>query len=119
MISVILMVVAGKVFGLTQVDISTGCTLLLMFVGVMMVARASKPIDQYKRIVIGTCVAGLALAYAIIPAFFGMTRMAPQSWIICGVLASFSIAILRWTTALIDFVWNRLPKSKLIKLIHV
>ena len=119
MIAVVLMVIAGRIFSLSQVDTSTCCTLLLMFVGIMMVARASKPLDRYKRIVIGACIAGLALCYAAIPTFFGMTRMALQSWVVCGTLALFSIVILRWMTKVIDYVWTQIPKSKIIKKIRI
>ncbi len=119
MIAVVLMVIAGGIFNLSQVDTSTCCTLLLMFVGIMMVARASKPLDRYKRIVIGACIAGLALCYAAIPTFFGMTRMTLQSWVVCGTLALFSIAILRWMTKVVDYVWIQIPKSKIIKKIRI
>ena len=114
-----LMIIAGRIFELTQVDVSTCCTLLLMFVGIMMVARASKPLDRYKILVISACVAGLILCYTAIPAFFGMTRMTLQSWVICGVLAMFSIAVLRWMTKVVDFAWSQLSKSKLIQNIKI
>ena len=118
MIVVMMMVVLGRIFGVSQIEISTSCTFLLMVVGIMMVARASKPIDKYKGAVIGLCVAGLALCYAIIPAFFGMTRMALQSWVICAALALFSILVLRWMTTLVEWVWKQFDKSKLIKRIR-
>ena len=115
MIVVMMMIILGGIFGISQVEISTSCAFLLMVVGMIMVARASKPIDRYKGAVIGICVLGLALCYAIIPAFFGMTRMALQSWIICGALALFSTIVLRWTTSLVNWIWQQFNKSKLIK----
>lgn len=112
MVAVMMMVILGHVFEISQVEISTSCTFLLMFVGIMMVARAAKPVDKYKGAVIGLCIAGLALCYATIPDFFGMTRMALQSWVICISLALFSIAILRWMTKFVEWVWIRLGRSK-------
>ena len=119
MIVVMMMVVLGRIFSVSQIEISTSCTFLLMFVGMMMVARASKPIDKYKGAVIGLCITGLALCYAIIPAFFGMTRMALQSWVICVSLALFSIAVLRWMTRLVEWTWKQFDKSKFIKRLRI
>ena len=119
MIVVMMMIILGGIFNISQVEISTSCTFLLMVVGMIMVARASKPIDRYKGAVIGLCICGLALCYAIIPAFFGMTRMALQSWVICGALALLSVAILRWTTVLIEWLWKQFANSKMIKRIRI
>ncbi len=119
MIAVMMMVILGNIFNIGQIDISTGCTFLLMVVGMMMVARASKPIDTYKKLVIGFCVVGLALCYALIPAFFGMTRMTLQSWVICGALAILSTFILRLMTKFIEWVWRQFDKSSFIKRLRV
>ena len=119
MIVVMAMVVLGGIFSISQVDISTSCTFLLMVVGIMMVARAAKPVDFYKKMVIGFCVAGLALCYALIPGFFGMTRMTLQSWALCGILAIFSVFILRGMTKLVDWAWGWLAKSRLVKRLNI
>lgn len=114
-IVVMMTIILGGIFGISQVEISTSCTLLIMVVGMIMVARASKPVDRYKRVVIASCILGLALCYAIIPDFFGMSRMALQSWVICGALALFSTVVLRWMTALINWVWAQFDKSKIMR----
>ena len=115
MIVVMMMVILGGIFNISQLDVSTSCTFLLMVVGMMMVIRASKPIDTYKKVVICLCVVGLALCYAFVPAFFGMARMTLQSWVICGALAIFSIFILRLTTNTVEWVWRQFDKSAFIK----
>ena len=119
MVVVMMMVILGGIFNISQVDVSTSCTFLLMVVGMMMVARASKPIDTYKKVVICLCIAGLALCYALIPAFFGMTRMTLQSWVICGALAVFSIFVLRLMTNVVDWIWKQFDKSAFIKRLRV
>ncbi len=119
MIVVMLMVIIGSIFDISQVDVSTSCTFLLMVVGMMMVARASKPIDGYKAFVIGVCVAGLALSYILIPAFFGMTRMTMQSWVICIALALASVIILRWMTKLVEWGWKIFSKYKVAEKLKI
>lgn len=119
MIVVMLMVIIGSIFDISRVDVSTSCTFLLMVVGMMMVARASKPIDGYKAFVIGVCVAGLALSYILIPAFFGMTRMTMQSWVICIALALASVIILRWMTKLVEWGWKLFGKYKVAEKLKI
>lgn len=115
MIVVMLMVILGHIFNVSQVEVSTSCTFLLMVVGMMMVARASKPIDRYKIGVIVLCILGLVLSYALIPRFFGMERMGLQSWVICIALALFSVVVLRWMTRLIEWTWKQFDKSRFIQ----
>jgi len=115
MIVVIMMVTLGRIFAISQVEIATSCTLLLAVVGIMMVTRSSKPLDRYKSGVIALCIVGLALCYATIPAFFGMTRMGLRSWVICGALALFSILVLRWTTRFVKWLWRHFDKSRIVQ----
>ncbi len=119
MIVVMMMVVLGNILNISQIDISTNCTFLLMVVGILMVARASKPIDAYKKAVLGLCITGLILCYALVPAFFGMTRMAFRSWAICIALAIASIFILHLMTKVVEWVWKQFDKSDFIKKLRV
>ena len=110
MVVVMMMVIIGQIFAMSTVEVSTCCAFLIAFVGMIMVWRASKPIDWYKRGSIALCIIGMVLAYMILPDFFGMSRMGIQAWIILVALAIVAIPVLMIMTTFTERMWARLAK---------
>ena len=110
MVVVMLMVIVGRMFHISTVEVSTCCTFLIAFVGMIMVWRASKPLDWYKRGSIAICVLGMVLAYIIMPNFFGMSRMGVQAWILLYALAIVAIPVLQIMTIFTEWVWTKMAK---------
>jgi hypothetical protein len=87
------------------VHVSTACTIFIAVVGIIMVNRAAKPIDWYKKIVVGLCIAGLFLCYAFLPGLFGMTRMNIQTVIIGAALVALIKPIFNKMVQFTEWLW--------------
>ena len=104
-VMIALMMLLGYIFNIEEVHISTACTIFIAIVGIIMVNRAAKPIDWYKKIVIGLCIAGLFLCYAFLPGLFGMTRMNIQTVIIGAALVALIKPIFNKMVQFTEWLW--------------
>jgi cation-transporting ATPase E len=105
-ILVALMVVLGKVFSLSANDTSTACAVLIAAVGMLMVWRASKPVDWYKRACFIACMVGLIFCYIFLSDFFGMSQISIQTAIITGALILASYPLLQSMHKFVDWFWK-------------
>jgi cation-transporting ATPase E len=99
------MMFVGSVFSVDEADASTACTIIIAVVGMFMVARAAKPIDWYKKIVVWVCAIGLFLCYAFLPNVFNMTRMSFQAILICVALVALVKPVLDKMIQLTEWIW--------------
>ncbi len=103
---VALMVVLGRIFELPANDVSTACAVLIAAVGMLMVWRASKPVDWYKRACFIACLIGLLFCYIFLSDFFGMSQISLQTAIIMGALILASYPLLHSTHRFVDWFWK-------------
>ena len=99
------MVLLGSIFNLPSEDVSTACTIMIAVVGIIMVIRAAKPIDWYKKIVVWLCAAGLFLCYAFLPGLFDMTRMSFQTIVIGTALIALTKPIFTKMVQFTEWIW--------------
>ena len=103
---VALMVVLGKIFSLPENDISTACTILIAAVGFIMVWRASKPVDWYKKACFFICLAGLVFCYFFLSDFFGMSMITLQTAVILLALVIASFPLVQGMCVFVDWLWK-------------
>jgi cation-transporting ATPase E len=103
---VALMVVLGKIFSLPENDISTACTILIAAVGFIMVWRASKPVDWYKKTCFFICLAGLVFCYFFLSDFFGMSMITLQTAVILVALVLASLPLVQVMCRFVDWLWK-------------
>lgn len=99
------MVLLGTIFSLPGEDVSTACTIITAVVGIIMVLRAAKPIDWYKKIVVWVCIVGLGLSYAFLPGLFDMTRMNFQTIIIGAALIALIKPVFNKMIQFTEWLW--------------
>ena len=90
--------------GIPEAEVSTACTVLLCWVGFLMLLIISRPLNAWRVIVIIACIAGTILAGMLFSWLFSLTAMSAQciklmAWFMAG-----SAAVL----ALLTFLAGRL-----------
>ena len=94
--------VFGSVFQLPADDIATASTLVLAFVGFMILWRISRPFNGYRIFVFLLNILGMVLCFSFLPDFFALVRI-PITSIHLTVLFSFAAeSIFRILTALTE-----------------
>ena len=100
------MVLLGSIFSLPSTDVSTACTILIAAVGFLMVWRASKPIDWYKKTCFLLCLAGLVFCCFFLKDFFGISHLSLQTAILTGALVVASIPLVQGMCKFVDWLWK-------------
>ena len=100
------MVLLGSIFSLPSADVSTACTILIAAVGFLMVWRASKPIDWYKKTCFLLCLAGLVFCCFFLKDFFGISHLSLQTAILTGALVVASIPLVQGMCKFVDWLWK-------------
>lgn len=98
---VVAMVVFGTIFGVTQDEITTSSTVLLSVVGIMVLYRISKPMDDYKRAIVFGCAAGLIVGFRLMGGIFGTTSLSTKSLLLCINFGIMTDTFLRLLTYII------------------
>lgn len=87
---VVAMVIFGQIFQVSSEEIQTASTYLLCIVGVMIIIKIARPMNNYKRAVILLCIVGLIFSVRLLPAIFGTTTLSTKSLLLCinfGIMA--------------------------------
>ena len=100
------MVLLGSIFSLPSTDISTACTVLIAAVGFLMVWRASKPVDWYKKTCFFFCMAGLLFCTFFLKDFFGISHISLQTGVLMGALAVAAIPLVQGMCKFVDWLWK-------------
>lgn len=97
---VVMMVILGNVFNVTDADISTASTFLLIIVGLMILHETSKPMTKYKWFIWLLCALALIFSITFFKDFFGITKLSVSGFIVCISVAIFAGAFLKGITKL-------------------
>lgn len=82
-IVVMAMVIFGRIFNVTQTEISTASTILLSVVGIMVLRHISKPLTNFKVAVILLCSAGLFFSFRLLDSVFDTTTLSTKCLLLC------------------------------------
>ena len=83
------LVIFGEVFGLQKEDVATSATLVLSVVGFMILYHISMPPNKYRLFVFFANIAGMFLAFTLLPQFFSIVRI-PTTDMILTIIFSFA-----------------------------
>lgn len=92
----------GKVFSLPRDDIATASTLVLSFVGFMILRRISVPFNKYRHGVFLINLAGIVLSFLFIPHLFSIVRIPATSVQLTIIFSLAAESLFRILTVIID-----------------
>lgn len=75
MVSVAALVVCGKIFGISDDEISTMATLLLGAIGLIVLVRISRPFNKKKWAILWLNVAGLVFCFLFLKHLFAISPL--------------------------------------------
>ncbi|MCQ2408087.1 MAG: cation-translocating P-type ATPase [Oscillospiraceae bacterium] len=99
LIVVMAMVTFGKIFEVSQEEITTASTLLLSIVGFLFLRHICKPHTAFKSSVRLLCIAGLLFAFRIFDSVFDMEPLSTQGWLLTinfGIMADTFMRLIRY-----------------------
>ena len=99
LIVVMAMVTFGKIFEVSQAEITTASTLLLSIVGFLFLRHICKPHTSFKSAVRLLCIAGLMVAFRIFDSVFDMEPLSTQGWLLTinfGIMADTFMRFIRY-----------------------
>ncbi len=105
------LVVFGQVFNIGSTDISTACTFLLCIVGFMILYRISRPMDVFKWIIFGVCIAGLLAGSTVLSNLFSITGMSTRCIMLFLIFSILCDPLFRWLTVLVDGITKGVMKA--------
>ena len=86
---VIVMFVLGNIFGLSEGDISTSATFLLVIVGLMIVYEVSKPMTIYKSMIMVISILGLTICSTYLKWLFAINTLTVSAIKVCICVSIF------------------------------
>lgn len=92
----------GKVFEIDNDTISTTATILMSFVGIMILYKISRPINKYRILVIAAMVAGFVLSNIFLKDIFGLAEINSQILLLLAVFAIAAVTILVGLSYIVD-----------------
>ena len=99
LIVVMAMVTFGKIFEVSQAEITTASTLLLSIVGFLFLRHICKPHTSFKSAVRLLCIAGLMVAFRIFDSVFDLEPLSTQGWLLTinfGIMADTFMRFIRY-----------------------
>ena len=104
--SIAFMVLFGKLFHISEVDIATASTYLLAVIGFMILWKISKPENIYHIFVIIICIVGMILCAAQFHTIFDLNAISLKCTALCGVFAIAEITVMNTFTWIFDQAGN-------------
>lgn len=98
--------VFGKVFGLTNEEISTAATLLLAIVGLMILFNISKPMNKFRWVIWFGMVAGLLFCSIFLKDLFAIGKITTKCGLVLIIFAIATEPLLRYISILIRNISN-------------
>lgn len=98
------LVVFGQNFGVDSSDISTAATLLLAFVGFMILYRICNPMNKLRMAVWAGCVIGLVACSIFLPELFAITGMSKKCIMLFVVFFIATEPVLRYLTRIVELL---------------
>ena len=104
--SIAFMVLFGKLFSISEVDVATASTYLLAVIGFMILWKISKPENIYHIFVIIICIVGMILCAAQFHTIFDLNAISLKCGALCGVFAIAEITVMNTFTWIFDQAGN-------------
>lgn len=107
----------GKVFGLTNEEISTAATLLLAIVGLMILFNISKPMNKFRWVIWFGMVAGLLFCSIFLKDLFAIGKITTKCGLVLIIFAIATEPLLRYISILIRNIsnWKKRRNEKKIE----
>lgn len=106
-----IMTLFGFIFSLSEQEVGTCATALLVIVGIQMVYRVTKkPFNWYKRSILALCILGIVGSAVFVPWLFGLTAVSIQAIAIALILAILSMPLLHYVGKFIDWTWDKVTE---------
>ncbi len=78
-LSIAALVVFAEIFEISKVDIGVASTYLMSFVGFMILYKLCKPLNLYRKLVLGVCFAGFFVSAYYLAPLFSITKISAES----------------------------------------
>lgn len=95
------LVIFGQTFGVGEVDISTAATSLLLIVGFMILYRICLPMNLFRWLIWGDCIAGCIFCIFFLPELFAISGMSQKCVMLFVVFSIATEPVFRYLTWLV------------------
>lgn len=112
---VVIAVIFGRIFEVSQGEIATASTILLSIVGIMVLRMISKPMSLYKWGVLTLCTVGIVIAFTLFGWFFGTTSLSTKTILLCINFGIMADTFLRFINYIIRGVENLFSRKSVDK----
>ena len=96
------MVFFGSIFGLSEGDISSGSTILLAAVGLMILFRISMPMNGYKWGIWIFCLLGISVGVFLLHDLFSISSISLKCLLLCANFSIIAEPMLRYLSMLVN-----------------
>lgn len=112
MVSVAALVVCGKIFGISDDEISTMATLLLGAIGLIVLVRISRPFNKKKWAILWLNVAGLVFCFLFLKHLFAISPLSRADFLLVVVFMFAADSILRHLTHATERIARKIRKKR-------
>lgn len=112
MISVAALVVCGKIFGISDDEISTMATLLLGAIGLIVLVRISRPFNKKKWAILWLNVAGLVFCFLFLKHLFAISPLSRADFLLVVVFMFAADSILRHLTHATERIARKIRRKR-------
>ena len=112
---VVIAVIFGRIFEVSQGEIATASTILLSIVGIMVLRMISKPMSLYKWGVLTLCTVGIVIAFTLFGWFFGTTSLSTKTILLCinfGIMADTFLRFINYIIRGVENLFARKSTNK-------
>ena len=110
--SVAALVVCGKIFGISDDEISTMATLLLGAIGLIVLVRISRPFNKKKWAILWLNVAGLVFCFLFLKHLFAISPLSRADFLLVVVFMFAADSILRHLTHATERIARKIRKKR-------
>ncbi len=96
------LVVFAEVFKISNVDVGVASTFLLSFVGFMILSKLCKPMNIYRKIVLGLCFVGFFICAFLFSSLFSITAISVECLLLAVVFTIAEESLMRNLTMLFE-----------------
>ena len=89
-------------FGFGAAELSTLCTLLMAFIGLLILFQVCKPFDVQRKLVWGAMAALIVGAVLLLPGLFSLVPLTLQTTLVLSVLMLLAYPVLMFMTRLFE-----------------
>ncbi|WP_334116640.1 cation-translocating P-type ATPase [Ligilactobacillus sp.] len=112
MVSVAALVVCGKVFGISDDEISTMATLLLGAIGLIVLVRISRPFNRRKWAILWLNVFGLVFCFVFLKYLFAISPLSGADFLLVVVFMFAADSILRHLTHATERIAGKIRRKR-------